>query len=90
LTPPCRDYPKIPILTVEDWLAGPERLAAPPQANPFAKAEREVKTGKQEEMLSEVVDRCCRPTDESQVPSGTRGNLHFLVGGSPFISARIT
>jgi hypothetical protein len=28
-----------------------ERLEAPPQANPFAKAEREVKAGKQEEML---------------------------------------
>jgi hypothetical protein len=41
----------IQILTVEGLLAGTERLAAPPQANPFAKAEREVKAHKQEEML---------------------------------------
>jgi hypothetical protein len=46
-----KEYPKIQILTVEGLLAGTERLEAPPQANPFAKAEREVKGGKQEEML---------------------------------------
>lgn len=34
----------------EGLLAGTERLDAPPQANPFAKAEREVK----------AVDRCYR------------------------------
>jgi hypothetical protein len=45
------EYPKIQILTVEGLLAGTERLEAPPAANPFAKAEREVKAGKQEEML---------------------------------------
>jgi hypothetical protein len=32
-------------------LNGTERLEAPPQANPFDKAERDVKAGKQEEML---------------------------------------
>jgi hypothetical protein len=46
-----KEYPKIQILTVEGLLNGTERLEAPPQANPFAKAEREVKVGKQEEML---------------------------------------
>ena len=46
-----KEYPKIQILTVEGLLAGTERLEAPPQANPFAKAEREVKAHKQEEML---------------------------------------
>lgn len=46
-----KDYPKIQILTVEGLLAGTERLEAPPQANPFAKAEREVKAEKQAEML---------------------------------------
>jgi site-specific DNA-methyltransferase (adenine-specific) len=46
-----KEYPKIQILTVEGLLNGSERLEAPPQANPFAKAEREIKAGKQEEML---------------------------------------
>jgi hypothetical protein len=46
-----KEYPKIQILTVEGLLAGTERLEAPHQANPFAKAEREVKPEKQEEML---------------------------------------
>ena len=46
-----KEYPKIQILTVEGLLSGTERLDAPPQANPFAKAEREVKQQKQEEML---------------------------------------
>jgi site-specific DNA-methyltransferase (adenine-specific) len=36
-----REYPRIQILTVEGLLSGSERLEAPPQANPFAKAERE-------------------------------------------------
>jgi|GEM_PF-429324 len=35
-----KDYPKIQILTVAGLLAGSERLEAPPQANPFAKAEQ--------------------------------------------------
>jgi DNA modification methylase len=46
-----KEYPKIQILTVEGLLNGTERLEAPPQANPFAKAEREGKAEKQEEML---------------------------------------
>ena len=46
-----KQFPKIQILTVAGLLDGSERLDAPPQANPFAKAEREVKAGKQEEML---------------------------------------
>jgi site-specific DNA-methyltransferase (adenine-specific) len=46
-----KEYPKIQILTVEGLLNGTERLESPPQANPFAKAEREAMPGKQEEML---------------------------------------
>src|SRR5438552_16572760 len=46
-----KEFPKIQILTVEDLLTGKKRLEAPPQANPFAKAEREAKQEKQEEML---------------------------------------
>ena len=46
-----KEHPKIQILTVEGLLSGKERLDAPPQANPFAKAEREAKAEKQEEML---------------------------------------
>jgi len=36
-----KDYPKIQILTVKGLLSGKERLEAPPQVNPFAKAEVE-------------------------------------------------
>jgi site-specific DNA-methyltransferase (adenine-specific) len=36
-----KEYPKIQILTVEGLLNGTERLEAPPQANPFAKAAAE-------------------------------------------------
>ncbi|MGD1018998.1 MAG: hypothetical protein ABSA12_06735 [Verrucomicrobiia bacterium] len=39
------------LLTVEGLLSSKERLDTPPQANPFAKAEREGKAEKQEEML---------------------------------------
>jgi site-specific DNA-methyltransferase (adenine-specific) len=46
-----KEFPKIQILTIEDLLTGKKRLEAPPQANPFAKAEREGKAEKQEEML---------------------------------------
>ena len=46
-----REYPEIQILTVKGLLSGTERLEAPPQANPFAKAEREGKAEKEEEML---------------------------------------
>ena len=45
------EFPKIQILTVQDLLTGKRRLEAPPQANPFAKAEWEGKVEKQEEML---------------------------------------
>ena len=46
-----KDYPKIQILTIEGLLAGKERVDAPPQANPFAKAQREGKGGKQTDLL---------------------------------------
>ena len=44
-------YPKIQILTIEGLLDGTERVEAPPQLNPFAKAQREAKPEKQQEML---------------------------------------
>jgi len=46
-----KDYPKIQILTIEGLLDGTERVDAPPQLNPFAKARREAKPEKQQEML---------------------------------------
>jgi len=46
-----KDYPKIQILTIEGLLDGSERVDAPPQLNPFAKAQREAKPEKQQEML---------------------------------------
>jgi site-specific DNA-methyltransferase (adenine-specific) len=46
-----KDYPKIQILTIEGLLNGTERVEAPPQMNPFAKAQREAKPEKQQEML---------------------------------------
>jgi hypothetical protein len=46
-----KDYPKIQILTIEGLLDRTERLDAPPQLNPFAKAQREAKPEKQQEML---------------------------------------
>jgi hypothetical protein len=46
-----RDYPKIQIVTIEGLLDGSERVDSPPQGNPFAKAKREVRSEKQEEML---------------------------------------
>jgi len=46
-----KDYPRIQILTIEGLLTGQERVEAPPQANPFAKAQREAKPEKQQEML---------------------------------------
>jgi site-specific DNA-methyltransferase (adenine-specific) len=46
-----KDYPKIQILTVEGLLDGAERVDAPPQMNPFAKAQREPKPEKQQGML---------------------------------------
>ncbi|MDB6067719.1 MAG: Site-specific DNA-methyltransferase [Pedosphaera sp.] len=45
------DYPKIQILTIEGLLSGTERVDAPPQVNPFAKAQREAKPEKQSDLL---------------------------------------
>ena len=36
-----KDFPRIQILTIEGILSGEERVEAPPQVNPFAKAQRE-------------------------------------------------
>jgi hypothetical protein len=41
-----KDYPKIQILTIEELLSGKERVEAPPQENPFAKAGKESVSGK--------------------------------------------
>jgi adenine specific DNA methylase Mod len=49
-----KDYPKIQILTVEGLLDGTERIDAPPPENPFAKAQREGKPEKQQDMLREM------------------------------------
>jgi hypothetical protein len=46
-----KDYPKIQILTIEGLLDGTEKVDSPPQDNPFAKAQREAKPEKQDEML---------------------------------------
>jgi DNA modification methylase len=46
-----KDYPKIQLLTIEGLLSSTERVEAPPQLNPFAKAKREAKPEKQQEML---------------------------------------
>jgi len=46
-----RDYPKIQILTIEGLMSGKERVEAPPQMNPFAKAPREGKQEKQAELI---------------------------------------
>jgi len=46
-----KDYPKIQILTIEGLLSGKERVEAPPQMNPFAKAQREGKSEKQTDLI---------------------------------------
>jgi hypothetical protein len=46
-----KDYPKIQSLTIKGLLDGRERVDAPPQLNPFSKAQREAKPEKQQEML---------------------------------------
>ena len=46
-----KGFPKIQILTIEGLLSGKERVEAPPQMNPFAKAQREAKPEHQPEML---------------------------------------
>jgi len=43
--------PKIQILTIEGLLSGKERVEAPPQLNPFAKAQREGKAEKQADLI---------------------------------------
>jgi hypothetical protein len=45
------DYPRIQILTIEGLLDGTERLDAPPQLNPFSKAQREGKPEKQSDLI---------------------------------------
>ena len=49
-----KDYPKIQILTVEGLLDRSERVDGPPQMNPFAKAQREARPEKQQDMLREM------------------------------------
>jgi len=46
-----KDFPKIQILTIEGILSGKERVEAPPQMNPFAKAQRKGKAEQQPERL---------------------------------------
>jgi len=46
-----KDYPRIQILTIEGLLSGKERVNAPPQGSPFAKAEREAQPEKQRDLL---------------------------------------
>ena len=46
-----RTYPKIQLLTIEGLLDGTERVEMPPQSNPFAKAQREGRAERQQEML---------------------------------------
>jgi site-specific DNA-methyltransferase (adenine-specific) len=46
-----KDYPKVQILTIEGLLNGTERVDAPPQMNPFAKARREAKPEKQADLI---------------------------------------
>ena len=46
-----KDYPTIQILTIEGLLDKTERVDAPPQANPFAKAQRESKPQKQADLI---------------------------------------
>ena len=46
-----KDYPKIQLLTIEGLLSGKERVEAPPQTNPFAKAQRETTGPKQATLI---------------------------------------
>ena len=46
-----KDYPKIQILTIEGLFNNTERVDAPPQMNPFAKAQREAKPEKQADLI---------------------------------------
>jgi site-specific DNA-methyltransferase (adenine-specific) len=46
-----KDYPRIQLLTIEGLLNGTERVEAPPQMNPFSKAQREGKQEKQTNLI---------------------------------------
>jgi DNA modification methylase len=46
-----KDYPKIQLLTIEGLLNETQRVDAPPQMNPFAKAQREGKPEKQSDLI---------------------------------------
>jgi site-specific DNA-methyltransferase (adenine-specific) len=46
-----KDYPKVQILTIEGLLNKTERVNAPPQMNPFAKAQGEAKPEKQADLI---------------------------------------
>jgi hypothetical protein len=46
-----KDYPKVQILTIEGLLNKTERVNAPPQMNPSAKAQREAKPEKQADLI---------------------------------------
>ena len=46
-----KDYPKVQILTIEGLLNNTERVDAPPQMNPFAKARREPKPEPQADLI---------------------------------------
>jgi len=46
-----KDYPKVQILTIEGLLNQTERVNAPPQMNPFAKAQREARPEKQTDLI---------------------------------------
>jgi site-specific DNA-methyltransferase (adenine-specific) len=46
-----KHYPKIQILTIEGLLSGKERVAAPPQMSPLAKAPREGKAERQTDLI---------------------------------------
>jgi hypothetical protein len=52
-----KDYPKIQLLTIEGLLSGNGRVNAPPQVNPFAKAQREAKLQKQTELIWALLHR---------------------------------
>jgi hypothetical protein len=41
----------VQVLTIEGLLSGKERVEAPPQMNPFAKAQREAKPEKQTDLI---------------------------------------
>ena len=73
------DYPKIQILTIEGLLNGSERLEAPPQEDPIAKAGKETIAGKH--LSGKQTDLIYNSSATSPVPSGTKENcLPSLAG----------